>query len=129
LSAHPIDLPIPADAPAGHVDGNLVVQALLNLLDDIAKYTPSGTRAQMRAEPLEDFMRVIVEDEGPGLPSGERDRVFVSATARKTPWLALVLASRSVAPAFRRVREIQAGERPGGGAPFEFTQPTQEPAS
>ncbi len=44
LAEHPVDLQIPADLPAVHVDGNLVVQVLVNLLDNVVKYTPPGTR-------------------------------------------------------------------------------------
>ena len=50
LAEHPVDLRIPADLPAMHVDGNLVVQVLVNLLDNVAKYTPPGTRARIRAQ-------------------------------------------------------------------------------
>jgi two-component system sensor histidine kinase KdpD len=132
LAEHPVDLQIPADLPAMHVDGNLVVQVLVNLLDNVVKYTPSGTRTRIRAEPLDEFVRVVVEDEGPGLPAAERDRMF-DKFQRGREEDTVVGAGLGLAICRVIIRahggEIRAGERPGGGARFEFTLPTQEPAS
>ena len=132
LPTHPIDLRIPADLPAMHVDGNLVVQVLVNLLDNVAKYTPPGTRARIRAEPLDEFVRVVVEDEGPGLPAAERERMFDKfQRGREEDTVVGAGLGLAICRAIVRAHggEIRAGERPGGGARFEFTLPTQEPTS
>ena len=45
-----------------------------NLLDNALKYSSGPVR--LRAAPEEAYIRFSVEDEGPGIPAGERERVF-----------------------------------------------------
>ena len=40
---------LPADLPPVYVDATLIVQVFTNLFDNIAKYTPPGTRATVSA--------------------------------------------------------------------------------
>ena len=55
-------------------------QAVLNLLDNAVKYGPAGQTIVVgvqRARGEEDpFATIRVEDEGPGVPPGQRDRVW-----------------------------------------------------
>ncbi len=76
LKAHPVDVNLRPDLPAVHVDATLVVQVFVNLLDNAVKYTPPGTRIRISAVPDGDFVRISVEDEGPGLPQGNPARLF-----------------------------------------------------
>ena len=76
LDGHPIEIDLPADLPPVHVDATLVVQVFCNLFDNIVKYTPPGTRARVSAALDESFIRVSVQDEGPGLPTGDPQRLF-----------------------------------------------------
>lgn len=61
-------------------DRNALRQILLNLLDNAAKYGPVGQTISVASAsaPQSDGTRVRfwVEDEGPGIPSAERDRVW-----------------------------------------------------
>ena len=54
-----------------------IVQVFANLFDNVAKYTPAGTRAS-RVSASHDgaFVRVTVDDDGPGLPPGDPARLF-----------------------------------------------------
>jgi two-component system sensor histidine kinase KdpD len=119
---HPIEVDLPADLPALHVDADLVVQVLVNLLDNAAKYTPPGTRVHISAQADDDFVRVTVDDEGPGLPAADHDRL-VRKFQRGT--------GEAICRAILRAHggDIRAGNRPGGGARFEFTLPIREPQS
>jgi signal transduction histidine kinase len=64
------------DAQAA-VDPDVLRQVLLNLLDNAVKYGPRGQTIRVRVERGEKAgARVVVEDEGPGIPPGERERVF-----------------------------------------------------
>ena len=64
------------DLPAVHVDAALVVQVFANLFDNVLKYTPAGTRARVSAAADGPFVRVSVDDDGPGFPPGDPERLF-----------------------------------------------------
>lgn len=129
LGDHPVDIDIAADLPAVHVDGTLVVQIFVNLLDNVVKYTPPGTHACICAQGEGDFVRITVDDEGPGLPADERTRVF-EKFQRGDDEGAIIGAGLGLAICRAVVRahggDILAGEHPGGGARFQFTLPTTE---
>ena len=132
LKTHPVDISIPNDLPGVHVDANLVVQIFVNLLDNVVKYTPVGTRARISAQADDGFVRVTVDDEGPGLPAAERERVF-EKFQRGSDEGTVVGAGLGLAICRAVVRahggDIRASERPGGGARFQFTLPTTDAAS
>jgi two-component system sensor histidine kinase KdpD len=58
------------------LDPGLLEHALLNLLDNAAKYAPAGSVVTLRARQGAGGVAVEVADEGPGLPPGEPERVF-----------------------------------------------------
>jgi len=66
LAGHRVELRLAPDLPPVWVDATLIVQVLTNLLDNVAKYTPAGTRVTISAAPEPDrtFVRVTVDDEG-----------------------------------------------------------------
>jgi signal transduction histidine kinase len=57
-------------------DRRLVRQALVNLVDNALKYGAPGQRITLGAVQDGTTVRLSVEDEGPGVPEGERDRIF-----------------------------------------------------
>src|SRR5262249_15295407 len=109
-------------------DATLVVQLFSNLFDNASKYTPPGTRVSVSA--LEDgrFVRVVVEDEGPGLPGGDTARLF-DKFQRGNGEGSVVGVGLGLAICQAIVRahggEIEALRRQGGGARFEFTLPKE----
>jgi signal transduction histidine kinase len=58
------------------IDEDGLRQILLNLLDNAAKYGPGGQEIRVGVEASGDRVVFSVEDEGPGVPAGERDRVW-----------------------------------------------------
>ncbi|HEY0670928.1 MAG TPA: HAMP domain-containing sensor histidine kinase [Longimicrobiales bacterium] len=58
------------------VDSAALRQIVLNLLDNAAKYGPDGQRVVIGAALYENTARIWVDDEGPGIPVRERQRVF-----------------------------------------------------
>ncbi len=130
LDGHPIELALPAELPPVHVDATLIVQVFSNLLDNFVKFTPAGTRAHISAVADESFMRVRIDDEGPGLP-GKDPRHLFEKFQRGEDEAAMVGVGLGLAICQAIVRahggEISAQQRPGGGARFEFTLPTTEP--
>lgn len=58
-------------------DRHLLRQALVNLVDNSLKYGTAGQRIRLAAEASSaERVRIVVEDEGPGVPASERTRVF-----------------------------------------------------
>jgi two-component system sensor histidine kinase KdpD len=124
LRQHPVEIAVPSDLPAVHVDASAIVQVLVNLLDNTAKYTPAGTQVRIRAAAQEPMVRVTVEDEGPGLQPAERGRLFDKfQRGQGEGTIGGAGLGLAICRAIVRMHggDISAGERPGGGARFEFT--------
>lgn len=51
-------------------------QALINLIDNAIKYSPEGTRVEVRAYSGADSAVVDIEDEGPGIPPEHVAQIF-----------------------------------------------------
>jgi len=127
LALHPVEVDLPAELPPVHVDATLVVQVFTNLLDNVIKYTPPGTRVRISAAVDGEYLRVTVDDEGPGLPGDDPKRLFEKfQRGHEEGSIVGVGLGLAIARAIVRAHggEIEAGTRPGGGARFEFTLPT-----
>jgi two-component system sensor histidine kinase KdpD len=127
LGDHPVDLQLADELPPVFVDATLIVQLLANLFDNFIKYTPAGSRVTVTAVPEGAFLRVMVDDDGPGLPPGDPARLFDKFQRGDgegvIAGVGLGLAiCRAIAQAHGG--SIRATARPGGGARFEFTLPT-----
>jgi two-component system sensor histidine kinase KdpD len=129
LAAHRVETRLPADLPPVWVDGTLIVQLFANLFDNVAKYTPPGTRVSVSAVPLGDLVQVSVEDDGPGLPAGDPARLFDKFQRGSDEGTVVgVGLGLAIAQAIVRANggEIEAQRREGGGARFVFTLPATE---
>jgi two-component system, OmpR family, clock-associated histidine kinase SasA len=68
---------IPQDLPAVYVDGQLVKQVLVNLLDNASKYTPIGSCIKIAAlHRTSQKVQISIMDNGPGIPESEYELVF-----------------------------------------------------
>ena len=76
LRGFDVRIDVPLTLPVVKADPVLLEQALVNVLDNAAKYAPAGTAIRIAAERSEGLVRLVVEDEGPGIPEAERERVF-----------------------------------------------------
>ena len=87
-----------ADGPEVHGDGNLLSGALLNVLLNAGEASPAGGVVQVDLERNGGAVRVRVRDGGPGIPPGERERVFEPfyTTKASGTGLGLALAQRTV---------------------------------
>jgi len=78
--ARRIDLGLDADDHVVMIQGNrlMLTEMLNNLLDNAIRYTPPGGHATVRVsvDAFEPFVYLDVEDTGPGIPPGERERVM-----------------------------------------------------
>jgi two-component system phosphate regulon sensor histidine kinase PhoR len=72
-----VELERPAqDLPTVAADEGQLRQVLGNLIDNAVKYSPDGGGVRIRLEPANEYVRFVVSDEGLGIPSGERGRIF-----------------------------------------------------
>jgi two-component system sensor histidine kinase KdpD len=71
-----INTDIPEDVPLIPVDGVLIEQVLINLLDNAAKYTPPATPIDICAKRENNSVVLTVADHGSGLAEHEKERVF-----------------------------------------------------
>jgi two-component system sensor histidine kinase KdpD len=81
IERRPGDPPIEVDVEASaQVEGDPVMleEVLLNVLDNAVGHTPPGTRVRLVAYELGDepFVRVLVDDDGPGVPPEALPRLF-----------------------------------------------------
>jgi two-component system sensor histidine kinase KdpD len=73
---HKIVLDVEPGLPLLRIDPVLFEQVLFNLVDNAAKYAHPGTPITLRARRESGTVRIMVMDEGPGLPDEDREKVF-----------------------------------------------------
>ncbi len=72
-----IDLGLAASAPANVPGEQDALRLMLrNLVDNAVRYTPRGGRVDVSIRTAGDTAEIEVVDTGPGIPAGERERVF-----------------------------------------------------
>lgn len=76
LGQHSLELAIENDLPLMRLDYVEIVQVLINLLQNAAKYSPDGTGIWLSAAQVGQVVEVAVRDEGIGIPAGEEERIF-----------------------------------------------------
>ncbi len=76
LGDRPVALDLPGDLPLVQVDPVLLEQVLFNLLDNAAKYAPTGTAIRLAAEAAGGKVCLRVMDEGDGIPPDDVERIF-----------------------------------------------------
>ncbi|HWR05010.1 MAG TPA: sensor histidine kinase KdpD [Humidesulfovibrio sp.] len=130
LAGRELDVDVPADLPLVEVDGVLVEQLLLNLLENAAKYTPAGSPVSIAARSDAGGVEIAVADRGPGLAAEELEKVFDlfyqgqeaggAGGGRKGYGIGLAICR---AIALVHGGSIRAENREGGGAAFIVTLP------
>lgn len=76
LRDHRVVLVIAEDLPEIQVDVVQLDQVLTNLLENAARFSPPGSEIAVSVMPRDGTLVLRIEDGGPGIPAGERDRVF-----------------------------------------------------
>ena len=128
---HPVTVDLPAELPLVPIDGVLLEQVFINLLENAAKHTPAGTPVEIFARPIPGAIQVSVADRGPGLPPGEETRIFEkfyrgnAAEPGKGVGLGLTICRGIITAHGGR---IWGEPRPGGGTLINFTLPLSGPA-
>lgn len=126
LAEHRFMLDIADDLPAVLLDPVEIDQVVANLLENAAKYTPTGGTIRLGAELVGDELRLVVEDSGPGIEPDALPRVFepfyraAQTGQARGSGLGLAVARGLVLAHGGR---IWADNRPEGGAWFTVSLP------
>lgn len=76
LGNRKIIIDIQPGLPLVKMDGLLIEQVLINLFENISQHTPKDTEVTLKAEIHKPDLHVMVEDNGPGIPEGDEERIF-----------------------------------------------------
>jgi len=123
---------IVGDLPGGlvaEVHEDSLRQVILNLLDNAVRYGPPGQTIRVHGSKAENRIRIVVDDEGPGVPLEERERIFEPfqrgdqsvGTVVVGSGIGLAVVQEIVAA---HEGEIRVEDAPDGGARFIVELPT-----
>ena len=122
-----VSLELPLRLPAVDGDESRLIQVLVNLLTNAAKYSPAGALIDVAVCDEGAAVLVTVADRGPGIPPAQRDRLFDrfvrldDATGDESGMgLGLFVAKCAIEA---HGGQIGQEARPGGGAIFWFRLP------
>ncbi len=123
-----LSLVVEAPLPDVRVDKRLLERLLNNLIANALKFTPAGGEIQVSATAGSDSLDIWVMDSGPGVPAGEREKIFekfiqVKGYERRGAGLGLTFC-RMVAEAHGGTLVIE--DSPLGGAAFHISLPYDE---
>jgi two-component system, OmpR family, clock-associated histidine kinase SasA len=118
---------IPSDLPPVYADAERVRQVVINLLDNAVKYTPmNGTIQVSVLHRTTQKVQVSVCDDGPGIPTDNRDRIFEDHfrlqrdAAQDGYGIGLSLCQRIIRAHYG---QIWVDSTPNQGSCFHFTLP------
>lgn len=125
-----VRIDVPHDLPLIEIDAVMVQRVLVNLLDNAAKYAKAGGTIRLRAAQGDGMMSLVLEDDGPGLPPGDPEDLFIpfwrGRAESSIPGVGLGLAlCRIIIEAHRGT--IRAVPSALGGAAFEIRLPLGQP--
>lgn len=121
---------LPPNLPLVEVDATLIERVLINLIDNAAKYTPPTSTITIRGGASGESMYLVIEDNGPGLPTPNPEALFEPFTRGQKEssvagvGLGLALC-RSIVVAHGG--SIRAEARKPHGAAFEIRLPLGTP--
>ena len=125
---HRISIDEPETVPTASADSVYVEHVIRNLVSNAAKYSPAGSDIRIVLDGDDREVRLRVQDEGPGVPEGDEDRLF--NLYYRSPTTALEVPGAGIGLyVCRRIVEAMGGRvwmtrRPEGGSEFGFALPT-----
>ncbi|HEX9495845.1 MAG TPA: ATP-binding protein [Candidatus Limnocylindria bacterium] len=129
-SGHEIRIDVPDDLPPVSIDYLRMDQVFSNLIENAVRYAPGGTLIEIAAHVEGAELRIDVTDEGPGVATEDRERIFApfhrlprgDRAPTKGAGLGLAIARRLVEAHGGRIW-VEAG--PGRGARFVVALPLE----
>jgi two-component system sensor histidine kinase KdpD len=128
LRNHRVKTTFPQDLPMVQIDGVLLEQVMMNLLENAAKYAPTGSVVELSASAGDREVVVEVADRGQGIPPGEEARIFDKFYRAKPAVEGGVGLGLTICRGIIEAHggRIWAENRTGGGAVFRFAIPLSE---
>ena len=128
LDGHAVNTVFPTDLPLVFVDGVLLEQVVINLVENAVKYTPPRSTIDLSASVRDREVVVEAADRGPGIHPEEESRIFDKFYRGKSAQEGGVGLGLTIC---RGIVEAHGGRiwtenRSGGGALFRFTIPLSE---
>jgi K+-sensing histidine kinase KdpD len=125
LSGRQITASVSPDLPLVYVDGVLLEQVFVNLLENVAKYTPENTQVKIVAQSSDGRITVSIEDQGPGFAAGDEAHLFDKFFRGKVEGVRGVGLGLAICKAIVEIHEgtITAANAPRGGAMVRFELP------
>jgi len=109
-------------SPTILTDGDRVLQIISNLLSNAFRWTPDGGKVELELAATNGRVSVAVDDNGPGVPAAERERIFRPFWSRDDSGTGLGLAiAHELAAALGG--NIQLESESGHGRRFELVLP------
>lgn len=131
LSNHRLVLNLPKDLPLVHIDAVLVKQALVQVFDNAAKYSPPGSTITVAARARDNRIVLNVTDEGAGLTDSELPQIWDrfargerTAAATNGSGLGLWIAKAFIAANGGKMNAISDG--PGKGTTVSIELPVAQ---
>ncbi|MEZ5394156.1 MAG: sensor histidine kinase KdpD [Bryobacterales bacterium] len=125
LAGRELTIDIAPDLALIHVDGLLLEQVLVNLLENAQRYSPAGAPIEIKACRSGDSAILEVCDRGPGFAAGEERRVFERFYRAQPNQKGGAGIGLTICDAIVRAHggTIDAGNRDGGGARLRVSLP------
>ncbi|WP_370654080.1 ATP-binding protein [Methylophaga sp.] len=126
LEGRTVTVKLPPGTPMIYVDTVMIEQVLINLLENVLRYTPEKSPVEITAEASSFAVEISVADQGPGIPKGFESQLFEKfyrvrhEAAQSGVGLGLAIC-RAIIEAHGG--SIRAQNRPTGGAVFSFMIP------
>jgi signal transduction histidine kinase len=121
-----------APTPPLRVPAQSLRHIVLNLLDNAVKYGPANQTVRVSVRAENDGVAIVVDDEGPGVPAAERDRIWrpftrgQAARGQGGSGIGLTIVHQI---AETRGGSARVESAPGGGARFVVILPGSRPPS
>jgi len=118
-----LQVDIPPGLPLADADYSQLDQVLTNLLENAARHAPQRSLIRVGAGAKDGMIQLWVEDEGPGILSFDRDRIFEAFHRGSSNSLSGVGLAMCKAIVEAHGGTISVQDQPGGGSRFMFTVP------
>ena len=76
LASLQVEVQLAEELPLLYVHAALIEQALINVLENAARFSPNKGRLRIRTDSDANELRFAVSDQGPGIPLHEREKIF-----------------------------------------------------